>query len=95
MWNLVVFAAIGLLAGAAARMLYPGRQPIRILSTLVLGALGGVIGGMISWAGWPEVDDQFQTGNLIWSIFGALAAILTWQIVTYARGIGGYRNPTM
>ncbi len=94
MWNLVVFVAIGLLTGAAARMLYPGRQPIRILSTLALGATGGAIGGMISWAGWPEVNDQFQTGNLIVSVLGALAAIVTWQIITYAKGIGGYRIPT-
>jgi uncharacterized membrane protein YeaQ/YmgE (transglycosylase-associated protein family) len=94
MRNLVVFAVIGLLAGAAARMLFPGRQPMRILSTLALGAIGGLIGGMISWSGWPEVDNQFQAGNLIVSILGAFAAILAWQILSYARGIGGYRNPT-
>jgi hypothetical protein len=28
MWNLLVFALIGLLTGTAARMLYPGRQPL-------------------------------------------------------------------
>jgi uncharacterized membrane protein YeaQ/YmgE (transglycosylase-associated protein family) len=31
MSNLLVFALIGLLAGLAARMLYPGRQPLRFL----------------------------------------------------------------
>jgi uncharacterized membrane protein YeaQ/YmgE (transglycosylase-associated protein family) len=56
MWNIVVFAAIGLLAGGAARTLYPGRQLTKILGTMVLGALGGVIGGMISWGSWSEVE---------------------------------------
>jgi uncharacterized membrane protein YeaQ/YmgE (transglycosylase-associated protein family) len=93
MWNLVVFAVIGLLAGAAARVLYPGRQTIRILETLGLGAVGGLVGGMISWAGWPEVDDQFQSGNLIVSILGAWAAIALGAGVSYARGSGAYRHP--
>ena len=93
MWNLVVFAVIGLLAGAAARLLYPGRQPIRILGTLVLGAVGGLLGGIISWGNWPDVAGQFQSGNLIVSIVGALAAIAVGAGVSYARAIRGYRNP--
>ena len=59
MWNVFVFALIGLLAGAAARMLYPGRQPMRILGTVVLGMVGALVGGMISYIYWPAVDDQF------------------------------------
>jgi uncharacterized membrane protein YeaQ/YmgE (transglycosylase-associated protein family) len=39
MWNFLVFALIGLLAGTAARMLYPGRQGMRILGTMVLGII--------------------------------------------------------
>ncbi len=93
MWNLVVFAVIGLLAGAGARLLYPGRQPFRVLGTLALGALGGVVGGMISWANWPDVDNQFQSGNLIVSVLGALAAIAVGAAISYVRGIGGYRLP--
>jgi uncharacterized membrane protein YeaQ/YmgE (transglycosylase-associated protein family) len=92
MWNLVVFAVIGLLAGAAARMFYPGRHFIRALGTLMLGALGGVIGGLISWGTWPEVDSQFQTGNLIGSVIGAFVAIVVGAGVSYARGIRGSRN---
>lgn len=93
MWNLVVFAVIGLLAGGAARLLFPGREPMRVLATLALGALGGLIGGVISWASWPDVHDQFQSGNLIVSVLGALVAIAAGAGVAYARGIGGYRKP--
>jgi uncharacterized membrane protein YeaQ/YmgE (transglycosylase-associated protein family) len=83
LWDLPVFALIGLLAGAAARMFYPGRQPMRILGTVALGTVGGLIGGMISWACWPEVDGQFQSGNLVMSIFGAVLVIAAWAGVSY------------
>ncbi len=93
MWNLVVFAVIGLLAGAAARLLFPGREPMRVLATMALGATGGLIGGVISWANWPDVHDQFQSGNLIVSALGAFVAIAAGAGLSYARGIRGYRTP--
>lgn len=92
MWNLVVFALIGLFAGTAARMLYPGRQPLRILGTLVLGMVGALVGGMISYLYWPAVDDQFHTGNLLVSLLGALLVIAFWAGVAYARRLSVYRT---
>jgi uncharacterized membrane protein YeaQ/YmgE (transglycosylase-associated protein family) len=86
MWNLLVFALIGLLAGTAARMFYPGRQPTRIMGTLVLGMAGALAGGMISWLYWPKVDGQFQSGNLVLSILGAMIAIVVWAGAAFARG---------
>jgi uncharacterized membrane protein YeaQ/YmgE (transglycosylase-associated protein family) len=90
MWNLLVFAVIGLLAGASARLLYPGRQPMRILGTMVIGMLGALGGGMISWSWWPEVDGEFQSGNLILSIIGAMIGIVLWAGVAYKRSLKGY-----
>jgi uncharacterized membrane protein YeaQ/YmgE (transglycosylase-associated protein family) len=87
MWNLLVFAVIGLLAGAAARVFYPGRQPTQILGTLALGMVGALAGGMISWLYWPAVDGQFQSGNLLMSILGAMTVIVSWAGVAYARSI--------
>jgi uncharacterized membrane protein YeaQ/YmgE (transglycosylase-associated protein family) len=63
MWNLLVFAVIGLFAGAAARLLYPGRRPVHILGTLVVGIVGALAGGMTSWSVWPNVDGEFTSGN--------------------------------
>ncbi len=92
MWTLFVFAAIGLLAGTAARVFYPGRQPMRIMGTLVLGMVGALAAGLFSWIYWPAVDGQFQTGNLILSILGAILAIALWVGVAYLRSLSGYRN---
>ena len=57
MGNVLIFALIGLLAGTAARILYPGRQLMRILGTLVLGMVGGAGRGddflyLLAGSGW-------------------------------------------
>jgi uncharacterized membrane protein YeaQ/YmgE (transglycosylase-associated protein family) len=90
LWDLPVFALLGLLTGAAVRMFYPGRQPLRILGTLALGMAGGLVGGLISWTSWPEVDGQFQSGNLVLSILGAVLVIAAGAGVAYARSIAGH-----
>lgn len=60
--NLIVFAVIGLFVGGAARLFYPGRQPMKILGTLVLSMACALLGGLLSWSFWPEVDNQFSAG---------------------------------
>jgi uncharacterized membrane protein YeaQ/YmgE (transglycosylase-associated protein family) len=91
MWNLIVFALIGLFVGTAARMLYPGRQPMGILGTIVLGIIGALVGGMISYVYWPAVDNQFHSGNLLVSLLGAMVVIAFSAGVAYARRLNGYR----
>ncbi len=88
LWNLLVFALIGLFAGAAARLFYPNRQLTRILGTIVLGMVGSLLGGLLSWAFWPEVDGQFSSAALLMSVVGAAVVLVLWPSVAYARGIG-------
>jgi uncharacterized membrane protein YeaQ/YmgE (transglycosylase-associated protein family) len=87
LWDLVVFALIGLLAGAAARLFYPRREPMKVLGTLVLGMVGSLLGGLISWAFWPPVDGVFNGGALLTSLTGAAAMLVFWAGVAYARSI--------
>jgi uncharacterized membrane protein YeaQ/YmgE (transglycosylase-associated protein family) len=87
MWDLFVFALIGLLAGAAARIWYPGREPMQVLGTMLLGMTGAVLGGMLSWAIWPDLDGQFHAGALLTSLCGAVLAVLGSACWVYARSI--------
>ncbi len=73
MWNLPVFVAVGLLAGTAARMLYPKRQPMQILKTLGLGVAGALVGGMISWAFWPNVTASFKPATSLYRLLAPLS----------------------
>ncbi len=92
MWNLLVFAVIGVLTGAAARVLYPGRQSMHILGTMLIGIIGAVAGGVTSWIWWPAVEGVFLTGNLVLSLLGATMVIVLWAGVVYKRSLRGVRN---
>jgi uncharacterized membrane protein YeaQ/YmgE (transglycosylase-associated protein family) len=45
---MIGFLVAGLIIGALARLLVPGRQKIGLLWTLVLGVVGSVVGGTLA-----------------------------------------------
>ncbi len=47
---IVYYVIIGLIIGALGRLIVPGRNPIGLLMTIVLGIVGALAGGMISFA---------------------------------------------
>ena len=65
------FLAAGLIIGALARLLKPGKQNLGILATLGLGVVGSLIGGTIAWL--------LGTGS-IWEldVLGFVLAIVTF-----------------
>ena len=87
-----IFALVGLLVGGAARLFYSGRQPMKIVITMAVGAAGSVLGGLLSWAFWPAVDGQFSSAALLMSALGAVFVIALWAGVAYGRSISGYRT---
>jgi uncharacterized membrane protein YeaQ/YmgE (transglycosylase-associated protein family) len=82
LWSIITWAAFGLVIGAIARFLYPGRQDMGLLKTMVLGIVGSLVGGVISWLfGYDPQDGPFQGAGWFMSILGAL--IVVW-LVLYA-----------
>ena len=81
---------IGLIAGGVARLLIPGKHPMGLLMTMILGLVGSVVGGLISTAifGYSAADPGFHTGGLIMSTIGAV--IVLGIYVAYA-----HRNRTI
>jgi len=66
---MIGFIVFGLVVGVLARLVLPGRQPIGILKTLLVGVIGSVIGGII--ANLIGSGDIFEL-----NFFGAVVAIL-------------------
>jgi uncharacterized membrane protein YeaQ/YmgE (transglycosylase-associated protein family) len=75
--SLIAWAVFGLVIGAIARLLYPGRQSMGLMMTMFLGIIGSFVGGFISWmlGDRPELG-AFQSSGWIASILGAL--IVVW-----------------
>ena len=45
--SIIAWVILGLLAGAIAKAIYPGRQGGGLLSTMVLGVVGAFLGGTL------------------------------------------------
>lgn len=70
--SVIVWAVFGLVVGAIAGLLYPGRQTMGILMTMALGVAGSLLGGFVGWAIVGNQRGPFGGAGWIMSIIGAL-----------------------
>ena len=83
--SIIGFLLIGLIAGALARLLVPGRDPMGLLGTLVLGLVGSLVGGFLA----KLLFDDDAIG-LFGSVVGAIIVLLVFNAVTKRRERPGY-----
>lgn len=75
---IVWWLIIGLIAGGLARLLVPGRDPMGLLATLVLGLVGSLIGGFLGNLIF-DGDFDVSAAGLIGSVVGAIIALLIYR----------------
>jgi uncharacterized membrane protein YeaQ/YmgE (transglycosylase-associated protein family) len=82
--GLLWWLLIGVVAGLLARMLVPGRQPMGLLMTMVLGLVGSVVGGFISSLIWSTdpLAPGFHVGGLVMSTVGAIIVLVLYVAYT-------------
>ena len=73
--GILLFLVFGLVVGAIARAIMPGRQPMSILGTMVLGVVGSFVGGFLASLVTGARVTDFNTAGIIGSIIGALVAL--------------------
>ena len=85
---IIVLLVVGLIAGALARLLVPGRDPIGLLGTIVLGVLGSFLGGfilnLIEYH--TLITHHLRTAGVIGSIVGALILLILFRLSGHERG---------
>jgi len=71
---------VGLIAGAVARLLIPGKQDIGVLMTIVLGIVGSFVGGFLGYLLFHKDSENgfIQPSGLIGSIIGAVIVLLIY-----------------
>ena len=77
---IVSLVIIGLIAGAIARLLVPGRQNLSVAATILIGIIGSFVGGFLGYLLFHK-DSQsgfFQPSGIIGSIIGAIIVLLIW-----------------
>ncbi|MBF4161696.1 hypothetical protein ISG29_08335 [Nocardioides sp. CBS4Y-1] len=75
---MIGFLVFGLVVGAVARLIKPGRQNLGLLGTLVLGILGSLIGGVVATA---LGTGKFTELNILGAIVAIIAAVLLIGVV--------------
>lgn len=83
MLSFIWWLIIGLIAGALARLIMPGRDSMSWLMTMLLGIVGSIVGGLVSWAIWgaETAGTGFRPAGLLFSIVGALVVLWIWRKV--------------
>ena len=79
--SILGYIVIGAIVGVIARFLIPGKDPMGIIGTIVLGILGAVIGGWVA----GEVFEETTGVDWIASILAAVVLVLLWRAVASNR----------
>jgi uncharacterized membrane protein YeaQ/YmgE (transglycosylase-associated protein family) len=80
---IITMIVVGLIAGALARLLVPGKQSMSILTTMVLGIVGSFVGGFLGYLIFHKdaAGGFLQPSGLIGSVIGAVIVLLIWTRV--------------
>ncbi|NND74963.1 MAG: GlsB/YeaQ/YmgE family stress response membrane protein [Ilumatobacter sp.] len=84
LWFLIVLLFVGVIAGALARLLVPGPDPMGLAGTWLLGVVGSFVGGFLGYVlfGSDIEDGAVQVSGLIGSVLGAVVVLLVYNAVT-------------
>lgn len=82
----IAFTLLGLIAGAIAKFILPGRQGGGWIATLILGVIGALIGGWLAGAIFGiGYEEFFSIQSWLIAIAGAIVVLLIWGFLTRGR----------
>jgi uncharacterized membrane protein YeaQ/YmgE (transglycosylase-associated protein family) len=85
--HILWMAIIGLIVGALAKLIMPGRDPGGIIVTMLLGIAGSLIAGWFGRAvGWYSAG---ASAGFIASLIGAIVILAIYRAIIGRRSAGG------
>jgi len=89
LWLLISAAIVGGIIGGLARLVLPGRQEIGILSTIVIGWIGSLVGSLVG-------RHLFHVGTFLTLLCEVAAAAILVAIATSRAGNAvAHRNSSL
>jgi uncharacterized membrane protein YeaQ/YmgE (transglycosylase-associated protein family) len=83
MFGVLAWIVFGVIVGAIAKLLMPGRDPGGFIVTMLLGIAGALVGGFLGRAaGWYGPNDP---AGFLMSLFGAVVLLLLYRMVIGRR----------
>ncbi|NUT58023.1 MAG: GlsB/YeaQ/YmgE family stress response membrane protein [Agromyces sp.] len=84
--SFLAFLVLGLIAGAIAKLILPGKQGGGWFMTLLLGVVGALLGG---WLGSlilnRPLTEFWDLGTWLLAIGGSIIVLLIWGLITRNR----------
>src|SRR5262245_17821940 len=83
MAGILVMIVLGLIIGAVAKLIMPGRDPGGMIVTILLGITGSIVGGVLGRA--VGLYHEGQPAGFVMSVVGALVLLYAYRMLTPAR----------
>jgi uncharacterized membrane protein YeaQ/YmgE (transglycosylase-associated protein family) len=79
---IIILLIVGLIAGAIARLLVPGKDPMGVLGTIGVGVLGSFVGGFLENLIFLHTLSitQLHPAGILGSILGSIIVLLISRI---------------
>lgn len=86
--GIIAWLILGLIAGAIARLILPGKQGTGWIGALITGVVGGLLGGWIAGEIFKidTMNSFFSLSTWIFAILGGVIVAFIWQAITGRRG---------
>jgi uncharacterized membrane protein YeaQ/YmgE (transglycosylase-associated protein family) len=83
--GILMWALFGLIAGAIAKYLLPGKNPGGIVLTIVLGIVGAIVGGFLgTQLGFGGIDG-FDLRSMLLAVGGGVLVLFVFGLVNRSR----------
>ena len=84
----------GLIIGLLARFAVPGKDPLKLWQTILLGIAGSLLGGLLaSFFGVLDGDDTIEAGeaatSFLFALGGAIVLLILYRKLVQKRSITG------
>ena len=85
MFGIIGWIVFGLIVGALAKLLMPGKDPGGMIVTMLLGIAGAIVGGWIGRA--LNMYGPNDPAGLVMSIVGAVVVLAIYRMVVGRRRV--------
>ncbi len=72
---------LGLIAGALAKFIMPGKDPGGCLVTIIIGVVGAVVAGFLGTMLGIGKIESFDLGGILLATIGALIVLIIFRVV--------------
>jgi uncharacterized membrane protein YeaQ/YmgE (transglycosylase-associated protein family) len=85
--SILAWIVLGLLAGAIAKAIMPGKDPGGIIVTMLIGVVGAFLGGFLGNMITGRGLDGFSIWSIVLAVVGALLLLWIYRMTTRSRTV--------